>query len=43
MKPEEALMILDSAVSRVPATRQDHVVLQQALQVIQDALKPKAE
>jgi len=35
----EALSILDQAIAKVTADRQTHAVLQQAIQVLQEAIK----
>jgi hypothetical protein len=43
MTPQEALNILDQAVSQLQANRQIHVQLQQAIEVLREAIKPKEE
>lgn len=41
MTPQEALQILDNAASRAALSRADHVAVQQAVQVIAEAITPK--
>lgn len=38
MTPEQSLEILDNAVALAPLTRRDHVLAQQALAVLREAL-----
>ncbi len=40
MKPEEALQICDQAVSQLQANREVHVKLQEAVQVLREAIIP---
>ena len=40
MGPQQALQILDTLIARVPATRQEHVLAQQALTHLQQATQP---
>lgn len=40
MKPQDAINALDQAVSHVQANREVHVQLQEAVQVIREALAP---
>jgi len=37
--PEQALSILDQAASRATLTRQEHVAVQQAVQILAQALR----
>lgn len=41
MNPEQAIQLLDSAVSQMALSRQQHAQLVQALQVLMEATKPK--
>lgn len=41
MKIEEAIQLVDSAVSQLQTNRETHVKLQQAIEVIKEAVKPK--
>ena len=43
MTPQEALQILDNAASRAALSRADHVAVQQAVQVLAEAVLPKEE
>lgn len=43
MKPEEALQILDNVCSQVQLNRSDHVKIQQAVEVLKEAIKLKEE
>lgn len=43
MNPEDALKLLDQAVSQLPANREVHVRLQQAIKILEEAIKPKKE
>lgn len=40
MTPEQALQILDQAVSKLQVTRQDHVVLQMAISILNGLVNP---
>jgi len=43
MKPSDALQILDNAVSTINTDRKNHSILQQAVEVLREAIKPKEE
>ena len=43
MTPQESLNILDQASSLAPLARQGHIQVQQALDVLREAIKPKEE
>ena len=43
MKPEEALNLLDQAVSQLQTGREVHMKLQQAVQILRETIKPKEE
>lgn len=43
MTPEEALRIVDQAAGKAILSRQDHIVVQQAVQVLAEAIKAKEE
>lgn len=43
MKPEDALTLLDQAVSQINTTRQVHVQLQQAVECLKVVLKTLSE
>lgn len=43
MKPEDALKLVDSICSRVSLNRESHVQVQQAIQILTEAIKPKEE
>lgn len=38
MTPEQAINILDQATAQISASRQDHAVIQQAIQVLREML-----
>ena len=40
MSPEEALKVLDQATAQLTANRETHAVIQQALTVLEVAIKP---
>ena len=40
MTPTEAIKILDNVTAQVTASRQDHAVIQQAIQVLREATAP---
>lgn len=42
MTPDQALQILDRASAMAALPRQDHVAVQQAIEVIRQAIKPPA-
>ena len=41
MNPSEALNLLDQAVSQLSANRDVHVRLQQAIEILREAIRPK--
>lgn len=41
MNVEQALALLDQAVSRISGTRQDHDLLREAMRVVAEAALPK--
>lgn len=41
MKPEDAIKMLDQAVSQIQASREAHVALQQAIEVVKAATATK--
>lgn len=41
MTKQEAISLLDRAVSQLQANRQDHVLMQQAIQLISTLVEPK--
>ena len=41
MSPNDALSLLDQAVSQLSANREVHVKLQQAVEVLKEAIRPK--
>ena len=43
MTKEEALNLLDQAVSQLQTNRQTHIQLQQAVEILKEAIKPKEE
>lgn len=43
MTPEEALRIVDQAAGKAILSRHDHIIVQQAMQVLVEAIKPKVE
>ena len=43
MKPTEAISLLDQAVSQLSANREVHVKLQQAIEVLKEAITPKGK
>lgn len=43
MKKEEALKLVDSICSQVSLNREAHVKVQQAIQILAEAIKPKEE
>jgi cell division septum initiation protein DivIVA len=43
MNPQDALNLLDQAVSQISTTRKDHVLLQQAIEVLREEIKVKEE
>ena len=43
MTQQEALRVLDNAASRAALSRADHVAVQQAVQVLAEAIAPKEE
>ena len=43
LKPEDALSLLDQAVSQISTTRKDHILLQQAIDTLKEIIKPKEE
>lgn len=43
MTPEQALNLLDRVCSKIPASREDHVNIQQAVTILAEAIKPKEE
>lgn len=43
MNPNDALNLLDQTVSQINTDRKNHVLLQQAVEVLKEAIKPKEE
>lgn len=43
MTPEQALALLDNAASQVAATRETHVQIQQAVEVLRQAIDPAGD
>lgn len=43
LTPEQAINILDQATAQISASRQDHAVIQQAIQVLRESIAPKEE
>lgn len=43
MKPEEALALVDNALSQINMSRADHIKAQEAIRVLSEAIKPKKE
>jgi len=41
MTPQQALELLDNVIARMPLTREDHVRVQQAVQVLAKAIGDK--
>jgi len=42
MTPQQALQLLDNVIARMPLTREDHVRVQQAVQVLAKAIERPA-
>lgn len=43
MKPKEALDLLDKNIRRLQGTFEDHVILQEAVKVLDEVVNPKKE
>ena len=43
MKPQEALTMIDGAISTIQTDRKAHVTLQQAIQVVREIIEPKKD
>lgn len=41
MKPQEALKLLDNLVSKMQLSRGDHAIVQKAVSILQEVIKPK--